>query len=65
MPKYICLDAIIRVLITPEAKICRNKPEMAAILDSNMAAILDFNISNTQDLLIIVGKCFSCPKTYV
>ena len=63
MKLFICVDAIIRFLITPEAKICRNKPEMAAILDSNMATILYSIISNTQDTQIIVGKCFSCPKT--
>ena len=45
----ICLKTTVRFLTAPEAKICRNKPEMAAILDSNVAAILDFNISNTQD----------------
>ena len=47
----ICLNTTVRFLTAPEAKIvCRNKPEMAAILDSNVAAILDFNIFNTQDL---------------
>ena len=30
-----------------------------------MNAILDSNIANTQDLEIIVEKCFSCPKTHV
>ena len=49
----ICLNTTVRFLTAPEANlkiVCRNKPEMAAILDSNVAAILDFNISNTQDL---------------
>ena len=41
------------------------KPEMAAILVSNLAAMLDSNFSNTQDLQIIVWKYLSCPKTYV
>ena len=35
---------------------------MAAILDSNMAAILGSNISNTQDLQIIIGKCYYALK---
>ena len=53
-----------RFLAAPEAKICRNKTKNGSHFGFQyaMAAILDFNISNTLDLLIIVGKCFSCPK---
>ena len=35
---------------------------MAAILDSNMASILGSNISNTQDLQIIIGSVYYALK---
>ena len=50
MPYNICLYTTIRFLTASEANYVEIKPEMAAILDSNMAAILYSNIANTQDL---------------